>query len=592
MKTKSLFIAALAVAALSACSNEEEPYVNGGSPVFTGVIDGVKTRAVDSEWQANNTIGITAGDGAIHFNVPYMVSGKGGSSFSPKNSEKFVSFTSSKPETFTAYFPYSSKMASAKSSLYIPDEDDATSTVATDSIHQGENVDFLWSSAVGSQGNPNVGFVFKHVMSEITLKFKKGDVSSLKGLKFTLGGLTLKGNFDVLTGETNLADGSSAENVTLAVGSDVTDASTEASKTAIFFPQNVSSIDLTVTVGSSSYSAVLALPEATNKQLLAGYNVEFEITVNKNALKTDNGSIIGWNTQSGSYATTFGHEAKDAKLYDLAMSDGTFITVWDTKNSTVDLSGLTQTQLDNVVGVVYYTGDLTGKDINDKVLQSEHSNCTHGFILALKNMSESRVMWMDDSDFTSSVNGEIGKVDSKFKPSSYEQIIVSYDSEDNEIVTLSADHALGYNNTRLLRAYNYYYADYKYKVRPIEPLDLFAASNESPKGSSGWYLPSLKELVLLQGNDEVEYEKNGDASEKFMAVKSVLNGLKTVGVDAAEVSGDYWSSTECGYSYYDTDCETYVLFRAWTVGFSYNRYGYAYAGGRKNTNNLRAVCAF
>jgi hypothetical protein len=613
MKAKSLFIAAMAVAALSACSNEEESYVKSERPVFSGVIDGIKTRAFDRTWYEGNTIGITAGNGETYFNKPYEVNGEGTSvGFTATDDE--VLFTSNVPETFIAYFPYSPYTMSPDVNTYYRPESGGTERISTLDQSDPQSIDFLWAKAVGSHGNPSVDFVFKHVMSEITLKFKKGDVSSLENLRFTLSGLTMEGVFDVMNGTAHLDGDGYATDITLQVtmdgdGNSIQSSSETGSATAIFFPQDVSTIGLTVTLGTSSYSATLELPEATNYQLLAGYNVEFEIEVNKNALKTDNGSIIGWNTQKGNYTTAFGHEAKDAKLYDLAMSDGTFITVWDpedTNKYSENIEKLTENQLANVVGIVYWlsTGDednVVTPLTDDALLASDHSDCTHGYILALKDMaleengSATTIQWQDKSYYEESVSEAIEGMDAKFKPQSENSILISYNDIQSSGDTEKLNKALGYNNTKLLRAYNYYCADYNHKVRPIEYLDLFAAKNEAPKGSSGWYLPSPKELVLMvleDNSDIIFYDYGKSITTQFSNIQLILEAL---GENASKMGSWYWSSSECEYTE-EVDIEdesvTVISYYAWDVGFIGSYYGYVDLNNKDVNYYVRAVCAF
>jgi hypothetical protein len=342
----------------------------------------------------------------------------------------------------------------------------------------------------------------------------------------------------------------------------------------------------------------LKLPEATNYQLLAGYNVEFEITVEKNALKTDNGSIIGWNTQKGNYTTAFGHEADEAKLYDLAMSDGTFITVWDDNDASAystNINKLSDDQLANVVGIVYYTsGDPTA---DDALLANDYKDCTHGYILALKDMAlddegnAKGVKWQDDYYSEESVSKAIDDdMDSKFKPQSSESILIEYDDTktSDKGDTQKLNRALGYNNTKLLRAYNYYYSDATHKVRPIEYLDLFAAKNAAPKGSSGWYLPSPKELVLiLENNNSIEFGKGKSITDQFKNIQGILKAL-----DNASKMGDYyWSSSERKYTY-TSDDKTAFNYKAWIVFFYSSLHGQVEGNNKDTGNYVRAVCAF
>jgi hypothetical protein len=303
------------------------------------------------------------------------------------------------------------------------------------------------------------------------------------------------------------------------------------------------------------------------------------------------GSIIGWNSQAGDYSTItkYGdHSATEAQIYDLAMSDGTFISVWGSGQSdaTTNIGNLSETQLANVVGIVYWLSSNNVTPITyDKVLKSEHSNCDHGYILALKELSSGEIPWQDKSYDDCSVALAIkDTMSADFKPSEYDPIEIEYGA-DNTSTLMSK--ALGYNNTKLLRAYNYYFADYNHKVRPIEYLDLYSAKYEAPKGSSGWYLPSSKELFLINKNlTDIEACNSYGEQTQLTNIIDLLSILNGKGI-ADYFRGYYWSSSECKYTY------GRVYWQTWYVNFNGNRgYGYVDRFVKNHTISARAVCAF
>jgi hypothetical protein len=167
---------------------------------------------------------------------------------------------------------------------------------------------------------------------------------------------------------------------------------------------------------------------------------------------------------------------------------------------------------------------------------------------------------------------------------SYQSIVIGYDDTNH------LQKALGYNNTKVLRAYNYDFADANHKVLPIKYLDEFADENDAPKGSSGWYLPSPKELVLmvLEDNSEIRFYDYGSITTQFSNIQLILEAL---GENASEVGRLYWSSSESKYTE-ELDGEIVSKYYAWVVYFYSICYGRVNDYSKDGSNYVRAVCAF
>jgi hypothetical protein len=217
-------------------------------------------------------------------------------------------------------------------------------------------------------------------------------------------------------------------------------------------------------------------------------------------------------------------------------------------------------------------------------LETDYSDCTHGYILALKDMVSGGTPWQtsEESIFETFQSKEGNSMNPD--AGSYQSIVIENDD------TNQLQKALGYNNTKVLRAYNYYFADANHKVLPIKYLDEFAAENDAPKGSSGWYLPSPKELVLINNTSEglttnIEFIHNYGKQQQLTDIKNILNSLSGKGI-AEDFSNLYWSSSE--YSYTSSKESRYY---AWSVEFDYD-YGYVSYYGRNTYGYVRAVCAF
>lgn len=211
------------------------------------------------------------------------------------------------------------------------------------------------------------------------------------------------------------------------------------------------------------------------------------------------------------------------QLGDFMLKDGTLLS----KDAT-----LTATQKANCMGIVFWVNDPTKgnhnngtnfTDFGDPALRSEKPQCTHGLVVALQDAS-SATLWQN----TVSVIGNGGN-------SSYQTITTNTGVDD------ALNKLRGYNNTQAIRAYNQ--TNSGNVALPVQSIDSWAASNTAPTNSSGWYLPSGKELSLLCGRDmnDIWVNKSGGID-----MHDIVNtSLNKVGSPATIIpSGNYWSSSE------------------------------------------------
>jgi hypothetical protein len=290
-------------------------------------------------------------------------------------------------------------------------------------------------------------------------------------------------------------------------------------------------------------------------------------------------------------------------MYALAFTDGTYLNVWDNETGTIDdnvWSKFTSRTDKKVCGVVYYNGGIVGEDIRDNVLQYYHPSCTHGYIVALNDLTTERTAWQNPYVFVYDVfqntEGNAMNPTTSSNPK-YEPIFIEYVYPDGGNNTQLAK-ALGYNNTKVLKAFNDDYCvgdNVDYKVKAVEYLEDFAKSIDAPEGSSGWYIPSPKELELIGSNDIDFFGGGCDyyATERFKAVKSVLEKLGEDGLGTAVLNeGVYWSSSECRFTHSPSGN---VRLDVWTMGYSQNQYvkfGLVNHIDKDYNYYLRAVCAF
>jgi hypothetical protein len=581
MKKKTLFLVVMAFG-LSACNNDTEiDYEQCLATFSCGINDATSTRMTDITWDKGDAIGISAASAdnmTTATNIKYSTD-NGDGIFTAATASSAITFGSTKTVEFTAYYPYT-----ADNNIV-----DGNISVSTDANYQGSAIDYMFASGSGKSAKPNVALQFSHKMSRVILNFKTGNgVSTLENMDFTLSGLILNGKFSTSTGEATATDTQATDFKFSPTNTAFSNDNKSVSQSLIFFPQELKSISIELTVNSKKYTATLTLPTINNRQgLTAGHSTSYNITVNSTSLTTSEGTIIGWSETEGEISsTTLGnHTAETAVLYDIAMSDGTFVTVWsadDDSNYTKLLSNInamSDSQRAGAVGIVYYKAGESSTDaptMDDDILQTDHPSCTHGYILALKDASrngDSRLStkWQKKAQ---SVYSDFQSSRDKMNPtnSKYQSTIITTVNNNEQL-----NKAIGYNNTQVLRAYNYYSAASGYNVIPIDSLDNYAAKNVAPRNSSGWFLPSPKELMLLQGTS-ISY-KGSAKSDQFSTIQIILEAL---GGSNAQLYKWYWTSSEFGSG--DSN--------ACQVSFDGTSYGSVSSVAKTGIGYIRAVCAF
>ena len=195
MKAKTIFMATLAVAVLTACNNDENDVIDTGSSqaTFTAAIDGqVNTRAYDQTWEAGDAIGISGTSGGTTYtNVQYVTTG-GNGNFTAGTSGNEIYYQDDNSVTFTAYYPWTNLAADA-----------TTITADTRAQASQSDFDFLWAQQTGSKASPNVQFIFAHKMAKLVLTIRKGDGVSYQEVQdavLSLGGFKNNGTFNVTDG--------------------------------------------------------------------------------------------------------------------------------------------------------------------------------------------------------------------------------------------------------------------------------------------------------------------------------------------------------------------------------------------------------
>ena len=255
---------------------------------------------------------------------------------------------------------------------------------------------------------------------------------------------------------------------------------------------------------------------------------------------------------------------------DLAMKNGSFMKY--------DANTLTDEQKANVAGIVFWTtadmntaadAQTPAKLTDDEIMAKDFPNCTHGLIVSLKDVNQSTMWQITSSDIAFWQNRN-----ATYAPNStdYKSIVSGTGAAD------LINYILGYQNTKILKAYNASLASSsKETVLPISLLVDFSEQNPAPANTTGWFIPSEKELTLLCGVDSdnvYEYQFGGTTKTALNQILSSLDSYANV-----LANNDYWSSLERAN-------EDESMF---TVLFDYNRVS---SKQKRTKGYVRAVCAY
>ena len=312
MKAKTIFMATLAAAVLTACNNDENNVIDTGSSqaTFTAAINGqVNTRAFDQTWEAGDAIGISGTSGStVYTNVQYVTTGVNGN-FTAGTSGNEIYYQDDNSVPFTAYYPWTNLAADA-----------TTITADTRAQASQSDFDFLWARQTGSKASPNVQFIFTHKMVKLVLTIKKGDGVSYQEVQdavLSLGGFKNNGSFNVTDGTATATGDNLTADWTFAGNSTETDYNAPLSKddaaetvayTLILFPQVFSSpLPITAITGGQSFSATLNFTKANENasdtdaqnEWVAGRQYNLSVTLRKTGITVNGSTIQGWEEADG-----------------------------------------------------------------------------------------------------------------------------------------------------------------------------------------------------------------------------------------------------------------------------------------------------
>lgn len=315
--------------------------------------------------------------------------------------------------------------------------------------------------------------------------------------------------------------------------------------------------------------------------LEAGLVYTYTITVkaNGNGIEVTEATSGAW-TPGGEEAVksiVFKTDLSTAKVGDFITTDGKLLEMTESMT-------LSEEMKKRIAGVVFWVPEK--KDPHrqtqaslqsDEVMAKAHPNCTHGLAVSLKDVS-AEMKWQG-GQYEAVLNFQRGDAFNPAYDKSLFKPIASNDGSGDPI-----NFILGYQNTLILRAYNEYCRSTPGKenhvVLPVDALAGFETNNPSPSNSTGWFLPSPKELHILCYKDVDNIGRYWEDPSYTDTRDIVNNSLTAADGGTFAYNYYYWSSSEFGG----------FLSHAFIVNFrnsnvlSVSKY--------YNTYRVRAVCAF
>lgn len=526
--------------------------------------------------------------------------------------------------TFYAVSPKADKMPTDAATLNIG----ATSQTIEYTVPatSSEQVDLMYartdamSSTTGNHLTSGITLDFQHALSQIVFKGKvDGTVVKAVIESVILENVVNGGTYTFPTEATNISSkkngsweiGTTTSDYSAAFTSDFTTASNTITSTTgvdisksddalLLIPQDVKdniklSVNATLTVGDdelekATYTALLST-EKWEEGKKYTYTITFS-TANMTAVMVATSNVASWEEVENEDVPV--EEEKDDETLTLAtvaaseaqvgyvlLSNGEFAAPNDYAEYAKSASGTPETTdgssesgvLLRAVGMVFHTFD--DDDGAYTVPESKKGDGTDNTFTNGLVVSWTDIPCADKS----------GNYGMKWQTTAV-TVGAGAIANHNDIAG-SLNLILGQQHTAALRTFNEAQTDDSKKVIPVLALDEWAKTNSAPsETTSGWYIPSAKELDLLANGDrQIEWAQANDEN-----VISVLNTkLDEIGAEEfAIVHGDntaanpyacYWSCSEIS----DNSGNAYgVYFASGNVGSSLKTHFY----------RVRAVCAF
>ena len=504
------------------------------------------TRAsVDGDWQGVTSVALKMGDAVKEYTVTASTDFKS-ATLSRENDPYY--WTSRDPITVSAWWPFNNADITQMPAVNVAEDQSKLADFQNSDFISAENrkVEF---------NNPTLEFT--HRTARVTIELKPGTgFTSVAGATVSLVSLSAD-NGNPTSIKTYNASGNTYE--------------------ALTAPQTVAADKPFIRVELGS--GIFYFRPQTNVVLEAGNRYKYIVKVNTTGLTLEGCTIGEWadGGEETVESIVFKTDLSTAKVGDFITTDGKLLEMTESMT-------LSEEVKKRIAGVVFWVPEK--KDPNrqtqaslqsDEVMAKAHPNCTHGLAVSLKDVS-AEMKWQG-GQYEAVLNFQRGDAFNPAYDKSLFKPIASNNGSSHPI-----NFILGYQNTLILRAYNEYCRSTPGKenhvVLPVDALAGFETNNPSPSNSTGWFLPSPKELHILCYKDVDNIGRYWEDPSYTDTRDIVNNSLTAADGDTFAYNYYYWSSSEFGG----------FLSHAFLVNFrnsnvlSVSKY--------YNTYRVRAVCAF
>lgn len=196
-----------------------------------------------------------------------------------------------------------------------------------------------------------------------------------------------------------------------------------------------------------------------------------------------------------------------------------------------------------VIGIVFWTGNPAEYDTT---LRKEHPECTNGLVMALTGFDRAAWQTYEKRELYKAERPQYQGTVSMWAEENltgYMSIFTMDGPDDN------LNKMVGYNNTRVLEAFNAAADNSRWQLDIVANLMEHREKFPAPESSSGWYIPSPKELSMYAiGNyDGNIHDINAETgnNEQGKMLNDILSGLD--GAEPLPIGGFqvvHWTSSE------------------------------------------------
>ena len=553
---------ACCVLALTACSDDttgdDSRLPDGEYPMtFTAAVDGLTvTRAgtANGEWTTTDQIAVQVSNAGSGNEIKIYAPSEDGNNATLTSDDPF--YWQSKDETKTVSAWYCGDGSTASGGINTGGVPTSWSVQPDQNEGEGYQMsDFLYAAPKDiSFGSTDKSLDFTHQTARVVINIKKAEaateISSITKVTIGYNNLALSGTYSVpAEGNATTDTWNTSGGTGTITPKDITSSgSSDILKTyaALVIPQNMSDkkfIAVTLTDNNTYYYT----PGDTDADLKSGTQYTYNITVKYGYLEVVTVKTDGvW----GDGGTTDPVESKipvkpftadDLKIGDYYYSDGTtsdggYRKYPDETTAILDIKPVLTNPVTGdertCIGIVYWVGDptkpLRGNLQGDKTLANDHPGCTHGLVVSL---DEEECTWQAS-------NTSVQDWLNSNRPGEFLPVQSGTGASD------PLNNIQGYNNTKAIEAFNASSDNSSSQVHVVQKVVEYRKKVSAPAASSGWYVPSAKELTLLCGEDvDHIYNHSGGTANRDL----INSKLKLIGATTLSSSSLYWSSTEDSY---------------------------------------------